>query len=317
MKQSKIWTPLVLGTCLIAAVSCGSDDDDSGSGVQAPQQEEQNDQGTYNVTFAPLNAGVGGNAASGTGTITITETNFQVNLNMTGVPARVSHIQSIHASGSCPTAAADVNADGFVDVVEGLPSYGPILIPLDGNLNSQLGGNGSRPRSDASGAYNYSRRGTLSRMLDDLRGTDTNTTDVLTKLPEGENLNLENKVIIVHGVPASTDLPDTVASLPNLPSEATLPIACGTITRAPSDGGTGTTTGETGTTTTTGTTGGTGTTTTTGETGTTTGGTGTTTGTTGTTTTTGGTGTTTGTTGSTGTTTTGTTGTGTGTTTGA
>lgn len=275
MKHSKIWTPLILGTCLIAAVSCGSDDDDSGSGVQAPQPEEQTDQGTYTVTFQPINAGVAGNAAAGSGTITVTDTTFSVDLSLTGLPGRVSHIQTINASGACPTAAADTNGDGFIDVTEGAASYGPILIPLDGNLNNQLSGFRTRPRSDSSGAYTYRRSGTLSRMMQDLQAEDTNTSDSIVKLPQGENLNLTGRTIIIHGVPDDTDLPDTVAELPGFDEEDTLPIACGTITRAPSDGGT--TTGETGTTT-----GETGTTT--GETGTTTGETGTTTGETGTTT---------------------------------
>lgn len=300
MKHSKIWTPLVLGTCLIAAVSCGSDDDDSGSGAQqeeAPQA--QTDVGTYNVTFSPVNAGVAGNAAAGTGTITVDEQSIAVQLDMTGVPARITHLQNIGSGSACPGAGADANGDGFVDVVEGVPSYGQILIPLDANLNSQASGANVGGRADSSGAYRYSRRAQYSRLLEDLQREDTNTSDAVTKLPQGTTLlGLEGRTVIIHGVPESANLPDTVAGLPgsNASAERVIPIACGVITRAADGGttggtGTGTTTGETGTTT-----GETGTTTgetgtTTGETGTITGGeTGTTTGTTGTTTTGGTTG---------------------------
>jgi hypothetical protein len=249
MKHSKMWTPIVLGTCLLAAVSCGSDDDDSSSNVQTPppQQEEQQDQGTYTITFQPLNAGVAGNAAAGTGTITISEQTASVNLNMTGVPARINHLQHIFTSGTCPTPAADVNGDGFIDVLEGVPSYGPILIPLDGNLNTQADGSAQTPRADSAGTYSYNRTAVLPALLADLQAVDTDPTDAVGKLPAGENLNLEGRTVIIHGVPDSSNLPETVGSLPNVDAARTLPIACGTITRSAAEETTtgGTTTGTT------------------------------------------------------------------------
>jgi len=36
---------------------------------------------------------------------------------------------------------------------------------------------------------------------------------------------------VLHGVALDTPLPSTVASLPGLPAQLTLPIACGEITR--------------------------------------------------------------------------------------
>jgi hypothetical protein len=275
MKHNKIWTPLVLGTCLVAAVSCGSnDDDDSDSARQQerpPQQEEQQDQGNYTINFQTLNPGVGGNAATGTGTVRVTDQSFQIQLEMAGTPARITHLQHIHSAAACPTTAQDANGDGFVDVLEGIPSYGAILVPLDGNLNSQASGGVMNPRADRSGSYRYTRRATLTRMLADLQAEDTNPDDPIVKLPEGETLNLEGRTVIIHGVPATANLPETVGTIEGLAREVTLPIACGTIARTQDDGG-GTTTGDTGTGTTSGETG---TGTTTGETttgGTTTGG---------------------------------------------
>lgn len=42
-------------------------------------------------------------------------------------------------------------------------------------------------------------------------------------------LALSKRVIIVHGVPARTSLPDSVKSLPGVPAQVTLPVPCGVI----------------------------------------------------------------------------------------
>ncbi|MFP5386427.1 MAG: hypothetical protein ACLGHN_10135 [Bacteriovoracia bacterium] len=263
MKYSRKFMPIVLGTCLIVAASCGSDDDDSSASAPAPQPEEQQpDEGTYTATLTTLNAGVGGNQATGTANITIEGDQITVDMNMDGTPENIIHAQHIHLGSACPNVTADANGDGFLDVMEGIPDYGPILIPLDGDLSAQEAGANGFPMADAQGSYTYSQNATFSQLMDDLRLEDTNTDDAIVKLPQGEGLQLDGRHIVIHGVPSDTTLPETVASLGDQPAQATLPIACGQIVR--STGETGTTTGETGTTT--------------GETGTTTGETGTTTG---------------------------------------
>jgi hypothetical protein len=314
MKHSRKFMPIVLGTCLLIAASCGTDDDDSSASAPAPQPEEQlPDEGTYTATLTTLNAGVDGNQATGTATITIENEQITVDLNMDGTPDRIIHPQHIHAGSACPNITADANADGFIDFQESLPDIGPILVPLDGDLASQTGGSNGFPMADNNGSYTYSQSASFTQMIDELRQADQDPNDSTARIPEGENLNLDGRHITIHGVSGDANLPDSVASDGDQPAEATLPIACGQIVRSDDTGTTtgdiGTTTGDIGTTT-----GDTGTTTgdtgtTTGDTGTTTGDTGTTTGDTGTGTTTGdtGTGTTTGDTG----TTTGDTGTGT------
>lgn len=49
---------------------------------------------------------------------------------------------------------------------------------------------------------------------------------------DGQSLDLERRVLFVHGAPAEMDLPATVGSLGPIPAQTTLPIACGTIERA-------------------------------------------------------------------------------------
>jgi hypothetical protein len=124
------------------------------------------------------------------------------------------HPQHIHAADRCPTAAADVNGDGIVDVIEGLPFYGPILVPLDGDISNTTSeiptfpfGMGDR------GTYHYEASTLLHQLEEAIGGA----------------LNLPTRHVVVHGVDLATPLPASVQSLPGLPAQVTLPIACGEI----------------------------------------------------------------------------------------
>jgi len=124
--------------------------------------------------------------------------------------------------------AADANGDGFLDVVEGVPTYGPILIPLDGDLSSQDAGGSDFP---SGASYNYEQETSYAAMLGDLKLPDPNTEDAVTKLNASDLLQLEGRHVVIHGVMESADLPDTVATIADLPNHVTLPIACGVIQR--------------------------------------------------------------------------------------
>jgi hypothetical protein len=270
-KNLKRTASLLVGTCLLTLVSCGNDDNKNSNTPAKLEEQQQEDIGIYRAILAPMNAGVAGNTV-GTIEITITGDDVVVTSNVSGAPNGVKHLQNVMLSTSCPEAAADANQDTFIDIIEGVPSTGPILIPLDSNLSEQIGGMSYGPIANRAGKYFYRRSTSLTALLADLRAPDADATDALAKLPPGQELNLAGRVVLIHGVPTSAALPDTVATVGDLPAEQTLPIACGVLVRVPDDGTTtGTTTGgDTGTTT--------------GDTGTTTGGTGTTTGETGTTT---------------------------------
>jgi hypothetical protein len=241
----KKFLPYAVSVCMLAlAVSCNDD-----GGSQPPQGEQANE-GTYEATLTTLNTGVGGNAMLGTGTVLITVQGDAVDaqLLVNGVPADTAHAQFIYEGGECPTITDDANSDTFIDPVEGIAKYGSILIPLDGDLNSQDAGASTIPNADLTGSYEYSQTGSLASMLADLTSPDVNTDDSIVKLPEGsQNLNLEGRTVVIHGVPAETVLPDTVAPIQEGPNTATLPIACGVLTRTPTDTG-GTSGGSTGST---------------------------------------------------------------------
>jgi len=63
-------------------------------------------------------------------------TTLEIKLKAKGLEANKPHPQHIHglndatANATCPKLNADVNADNIISVGEGLPFYGPIVLPL-------------------------------------------------------------------------------------------------------------------------------------------------------------------------------------------
>ena len=181
----------------------------------------------FTSDLTPLNAFVDGQGpVSGQAKIMVRGDAITVMVHARGLSAG-PHAMHIHAGDMCPPAGADTTHDGLIDVVEGVPFYGLILVPLDSNIDSQAAG--TFPSANAGGALNYMATGSLSAMLADLHAPDPNPNDAVAKLAPGEALNLAMRHIIIHGVAASTPLPATVQTLPGAPATATLPVACGEI----------------------------------------------------------------------------------------
>lgn len=205
--------PIVVALALAPPVSAGPRN--AGAGLKV-----------YTATLTPLNAGthvINGRTldippASGNATITLQGDVVTVQIEMDGVTAGDLHPQHIHAGPRCPSASADVNHDSFLDVIEGLPDYGPILVNLDSDLSSNPAG--MFPRAGGSGvnnpsSYEYSATGSRSHIQDEIQLA----------------LKLGTRHVVVHGIDLSSALPDTVKTLGDLPSELTLPVACGELTQ--------------------------------------------------------------------------------------
>jgi hypothetical protein len=167
--------------------------------------------------------------ARGKATFTIHNGEVVAMVSAEGLESGMIHPQHIHAAATCPPSSADVNHDGYVDVIEGVPFYGPILIPLDSDIGSQA--TGSFPTATGiRGILDYVASTPLATMLADLNSADPDPTDAVVKL-NGAPLALETRHVVLHGVDAATPLPSSVASLPGLPAYLTLPVACGEIRR--------------------------------------------------------------------------------------
>lgn len=235
-KKLKLISAILINACLLSLMSCGKDSGSTKNTTLVTQEEqEQDDQGIYRAVLLPINSDVAG-TTTGTVEIRIEGDDFSVESSIAGSPAGVKHFQNIMMSTACPDMSVDKNSDGLIDFKETLSLTGPILIPLDSDLNTQLDGMSYGPIANSAGIYVYRRSTTLSQILSDLGALDPDPTDLVTKLPLGQNLNLSGRVILIHGVRSSEKLPDSVATVGEASRELMLPIACGKLVRVNSEG---------------------------------------------------------------------------------
>lgn len=188
--------------------------------LEAPSAAAQNVNSTeaevFRVKFQSLNADVGYRPVKGFAQLNVQGGELRVKVNASGLQPGMIHPQHIHAAGSCPSPKADKNGDGIIDVVEGVPSYGGIFVPLDADL-ADLSFQTSFPKPDNNGgAITYTQSVSVDKLED----------------ATGEPLDLDGRHIVLHGVSSDTDLPGSVQSLGGLPATLTLPVACGEIVRA-------------------------------------------------------------------------------------
>lgn len=86
-------------------------------------------------------------------------------------------------------------------------------------MNMQIA-NDTYPHASADGSFEYHETVPLATM-----------TAAFGKAFGGAALDLDHRVVFVHGVLPGVKLATSVASLPGVPAQVTLPIACGQIVR--------------------------------------------------------------------------------------
>jgi hypothetical protein len=181
---------------------------------------------TYKAELSPLNSTTTGSDASGEATFTISGDRLTIVISAKGVPPSMEHLQHFHGfatddrTSRCPTARDDKNGDGIIDMVETEPVAGTTMVPFTDDPISMQIVNNTYPKAGTDGSYVYEK--TIS--LKALKAAFT------AKFP-GQQLDLDRRVVFLHGVPTATKLPATVASLDHIPVQVTLPIACGEIRR--------------------------------------------------------------------------------------
>jgi hypothetical protein len=107
-------------------------------------------------------------------------------------------------------------------------AIGQIVIPLDGNLDSQMEGTAIYPSGDADyGAFLYKSSASFARMFADLKTPDMNPSDNIIKLKADEGLSLQGRVVLLQGVNESLYVPDTATTNNEGSVHETMPIACG------------------------------------------------------------------------------------------
>lgn len=180
---------------------------------------------TYLATLQPMNTSVTGTQTTGQARFTVTGDTLTIDVSVKGAPADTVHWQHFHGfkdnrDATCPTQAADANHDGIVDLIETGPTSGTTMVPFDNDPAAMDVAHGTYPKAAADGSYEY--HATVS-----VKALEA----AFAKAFGDQELDLDRRVVFIHGVPADTKLPASVASLGPIPAQVTLPIACGKIER--------------------------------------------------------------------------------------
>jgi len=191
--------------------------------VAGAQDDQSN--AAYVAHLSALNTTVTGLKAVGEATFTMKGDSLTIAVNASGLPKDIEHWQHFHGftdgrQATCPAKAADANGDGIIDVVETGVAAGTTMVPFSGDPVSMDVPHGTYPRASATGTLQYKQTVSLSALQ-----------TAFAKTFDGQKLDLDRRVVFIHGIPAASKLPASVASLGPIPAQVTLPIACGKITR--------------------------------------------------------------------------------------
>jgi|GEM_PF-870538 len=190
--------------------------------VPPPQAAER----VYVAELRPLNTSVTEQPATGTARFTISGDTLTMQVNAQGLYPGTMHLQHYHGfvdgqDATCPPAVADANSDGFIDLVETQPFTGITLVPLhDDPASLEIQVPTYPIAGDPGGAINYAQTVSVNALESALLSTHGIA-----------DLALEQRTVFLHGVNPNANLPESVQSLPNVPAQVTLPVACGEIVR--------------------------------------------------------------------------------------
>lgn len=179
----------------------------------------------YVAHLTSLNAKVTGHATKGEARFTINGNKLTIDIDVAGAPPSLMHLQHFHGfkddrQASCPTAVADKNGDGIIDLIETEPTSGTTMVPFNGDPVGMKILSDTYPKASRTGSYHYHKTVSLEALK-----------AAFAKTFGDDKLDLDRRVVYIHSVFPTTKLPASVASLGTVPSQVTLPIACGEIRR--------------------------------------------------------------------------------------
>lgn len=182
------------------------------------------DNAVYVAQLSPMNHKASGTSAGGEMRFTVHGDSLTISVRVHGVPPNIEHWQHFHGfpdgrQARCATMAADTSRDGYIDIRETEPVMGTTMVPFNANPVGMEVPTHDYPHADAKGNYVYEKTVALPAL------------QRAFGMKFGGEIDLAKRVVQVHGVPESTELPRTVASLGTLSSRITIPLACGPIKR--------------------------------------------------------------------------------------
>lgn len=222
MNLKKIY-PLALGLFAIGAVSCNNSTEESNN--QQVKEDSHTETTRYVAKLQALNATISGGETHGEAHFIISNDTLQVTIDVQNAPAGIEHWQHFHGfedgkDAAIATMDQDANGDGIVDIVETGTVSGTTMVPFNELPAAMDLGSPTYPMADEHGNYHYEVRIPLIQLK-----------EAFGKAFGGESIDLDKRVLYIHGVPSATDLPSTVATVHDIPATITLPIAVGKIVK--------------------------------------------------------------------------------------
>ncbi len=178
---------------------------------------------TYRAELTPLNEFVSGKSPTGTAMLQISDDTLFISINVRKLPPSMMHFQHLHGfmdgrNATCATLTQDTNNDSIIDIVEIEHASGRMLVPFHDNPTSLNLESKTYPIANDQGVYSYATAISLSALENSL-AQEFNI----------DSLAWGNCVVYIHGISSDISLPESVQSLPGMPANATLPIACGAL----------------------------------------------------------------------------------------
>lgn len=180
----------------------------------------------YVSEIKPVNEKVIGTSVTGKAELIDEGDVLKIKIEATGTPPNMMHWSHFHGftdgkKGRVPTLADDTNGDGIIDLPELYAVAGQTMVPFDDAPHNMHIPHDNYPHADADGNWNYE--------------FEIPVKELKAKFKEKfgtEDLQLETRTVLIHGVPKTIDLPDTVAgTVKEYGPHITLPIGVGEIER--------------------------------------------------------------------------------------
>ncbi len=177
----------------------------------------------YVAELEPLNTRVTGLQSTGKARFVIDGSTLTISVTAEEVPPGIAHLQHFHGfedgrDAACATVADDANGDGIIDLVETEAVSGKTMVPFTADpVNLEIEAD-TYPRAADDETYYYEQTVSLPELE-----------QAFAEAFGGQELDLEGRVVYIHSVLPTIVLPDSVASIGDIPAHVTLPIACGEI----------------------------------------------------------------------------------------
>jgi hypothetical protein len=148
---------------------------------------------------------------------------LEVELGASGLDD-VNHPTFLWSGDRCPTEDDDANGDGIVDIAEAKAGLDGVMLALDGDLTDPAFG----PGFPTGSAFTYQESAPLTQVIEGMGIPHVNP--LFTPLLADDDIDLERRFIVVHGVGEGLLLPTTpIVGIDGFTLRQSVPVLCGRL----------------------------------------------------------------------------------------